>query len=195
MPLVIQSREDGEGSLPKQRRRYRYGIFAARNDKIGRTAPALHSLLVPTTIYFSGSISGGREDVGTYRRFVSAMEEAGHRVFAGLVTSSHISADGEALSATAIFDRDVAWIEEVANAGGVLVAEVSRPSIGVGYEIALARYRFGIRVIGLYRPAFTRRCSGMVAGDSGIEVIEYTEETFESAVQRLLELIAQPANK
>ncbi len=139
-----------------------------------------------TTIYFSGSISGGREDVQTYRTFVAALEKAGHQVFAGMVTAAHVGPDGEALSSREIFERDVAWIEDVAKSGGLLVAEVSRPSIGVGYEIALARHRFAIPVICLYRPAFTKRCSGMIAGDGAIELIEYTDETLSDAVTRLL---------
>lgn len=145
---------------------------------------------MPTTIYFSGSISGGREDVDTYRCFVAALENAGHRVLAGMVTAQHVGAEGEALPAAAIFDRDVDWIEEAARSGGVLVAEVSRPSTGVGYEIALARYRFSMPVICLYRPAFTRRCSGMIAGDCEIELIEYTDDSRSVAVERLLRAIA-----
>ena len=146
-----------------------------------------------TTIYFSGSISGGREDVDTYRKFVAALQDAGHQVFAGMVTAKHVGAGGEALSSREIFERDVAWIEDVARSGGLLVAEVSRPSIGVGYEIALARHRFAIPVICLYRPAFTKRCSGMVAGDSGIRLIEYTDETVPAAIEKLLETIANKA--
>ena len=102
---------------------------------------------MPTSIYFSGSISGGREDIETYRTIVAALEKDGHRVFAGNVIAQHVGAEGESLSANEIFDRDTGWIEEVARSGGVLVAEVSRPSAGVGYEIALARYRFGMPVI------------------------------------------------
>lgn len=137
------------------------------------------------TIYFSGSVSGGREDVQTYRMIVSALEANGYRVLAGSVTAADITADGDPLDDRAIFERDVAWIEEVAKAGGVLVAEVSRPSIGVGYEIGMARYRFGIPVICLHRPAFTRRCSAMVAGDSGIRVIEYTDSTVAAMLKTL----------
>lgn len=142
------------------------------------------------TIYFSGSISGGREDVETYRTFVAALERAGHRVLAGMVTAQHVGAEGESLTSREIFERDLGWIEEVAREGGLLVAEVSRPSTGVGYEIAAARYRFGIPVVCLYRPAFTRRCSGMIAGDRGIQLIEYTDGTLETAVEKLLESVA-----
>lgn len=124
--------------------------------------------------------------MATYRRIVKGLEEAGHRVLAGMVTNDSVTAAGEDLPPEAIFTRDMEWLAEVAAAGGVLVAEVSRPSHGVGYEIAAARYRFGIRVICLYRPAFTRRCSGMIAGDAGIRVIEYTDESAGEMMSRLL---------
>ncbi len=140
---------------------------------------------MPTSIYFSGSISGGREDADMYRTIVSVLEAEGHRVFAGSVTAMHVGADGEPLDAHTIFTRDTEWLEEVARARGVLVAEISRPSIGVGYEIAMARHRFQMPVICLYRPAFTRRCSGMVAGDRDIRVIEYTDETAAQMLEKL----------
>lgn len=146
---------------------------------------------MPRTIYFSGSISGGREDRTMYRRIVDALENAGHRVYAGAVTSESIDAKGEPLEALQIFERDLGWIDEVARAGGVLVAEVSRPSVGVGYEIAAARYRYNLPVICLYRPAFTSRCSGMIAGDRDIQLIEYTEDVFDAAVEQLIRLLRE----
>jgi nucleoside 2-deoxyribosyltransferase len=123
------------------------------------------------TIYFAGAISGGRGDVAHYRRVVEALESDGHRVLAGAVASESVGSGGEALDSRAIFERDVAWIGEA----DVVVAEVSVPSTGVGYEIATARYRDGIPVVCLYRPEFTKRCTAMVAGDRGIELIAYEE--------------------
>ncbi|HEV8659614.1 MAG TPA: nucleoside 2-deoxyribosyltransferase [Thermoanaerobaculia bacterium] len=150
---------------------------------------------MPTTIYFSGSISGGREDVETYRTFVTALERAGHRVLAGTVAAAHVGSEGEALPACDIFDRDVAWLDEAARSGGLLVAEVSRPSNGVGYEIAMARYRYHMPVICLYRPAFTKRCSGMIAGDRSIQLIEYSDETVAAAIQELLDAVNKPGKR
>jgi len=131
------------------------------------------------TIYFGGAISGGRADVSHYRRIVEALEADGHRVLAGAVASESVTAHGEPLDACAIFERDLRWIEQ----SDVLVAEVSMPSTGVGYEIAAARYRYGRPVICLYRRGYTQRCSAMVAGDAGVELIEY-----EDAVEMLARL-------
>lgn len=145
---------------------------------------------MPTTIYFSGSISGGRQDVGLYRRIVVHLEAQGHLVLAGAVATESISAGGEALVEQAIFERDLAWIAETAAAGGALVADVSVPSTGVGYEIAVARYSFGIPVIALYRPAHTRRCSAMIRGDAGIVTLDYQEEYLDSLLDRLDQTLA-----
>ncbi len=123
------------------------------------------------TIYFAGAISGGRGDVAHYREIVAALERDGHRVLAGAVAAEHVGADGERIESAAIFDRDMGWIADA----DVLVAEVSVPSTGVGYEIATARYRRGIPVICLYRPAYTKRCTAMVGGDRGIDLIEYDD--------------------
>ena len=136
---------------------------------------------MPSTIYFSGAISGGRGDVATYRRIIEALEKDGHRVIAGAVAAENVGAGGEQIEARDIFERDMRWLDEA----DVLVAEVSTPSTGVGYEIAVARYVHDIRVICLYRPAFTARCTAMVAGDSGIKLLEYTNDSLEDLLSRL----------
>jgi len=120
-------------------------------------------------IYFAGSITGGRTDVAYYRELVAALESDGHRVLAGAVASEHVGPSGEPLTPCDIFERDVGWLVEA----DLLVAEVSTPSTGVGYEIATMRYRDRKPVIALYRPAFTARCTAMVSGDRGVELIEY----------------------
>ncbi len=138
-----------------------------------------------TTIYFSGAITGGRGDVPHYRRFVSGLEAAGFRVLAGAVAAEHVGPTGETLDRHVIFTRDLGWLD----ACDLLVAEVTTPSHGVGYEIAYARYQRRIPVICLYRPAAAKRCSAMISGDPGVELIEY--EDVDAALPRLLESIRQ----
>ena len=136
---------------------------------------------MPATIYFSGSITGGRDDVALYRRIVEALESDGHRVLAGAVATEHIGAGGEALTARAIFERDMRWIDKC----DVLVAEVSTPSTGTGYEIAVARHRRGIKVICLWRPGRTSRCTAMISGDEGIRLLEYSDDSVDDLLARL----------
>jgi hypothetical protein len=102
---------------------------------------------------------------------------------------------GAALSDRKIFQRDVLWLEEVAGKQGILVAEVSTPSLGVGYEVALARHRYRIPVICLFRAGGGRRCSAMIAGDPGIRLIRYDEKSLETALDELVEEVRNAANK
>ncbi|MEO8217696.1 MAG: hypothetical protein ABI718_11495 [Acidobacteriota bacterium] len=148
-------------------------------------------------IYFSGSISGGRDDVDLYRAIVENLRTGGHHVIAGEVTNPELHGGGEPLGDQEIFERDLAWIEEISRLGGVLVAEVSTPSTGVGYEVAAARYRFRIPVICLYRAGRTQRCSAMVAGDPEITLIRYDKTDMAELFARLGEVLRtmdQPAN-
>lgn len=131
------------------------------------------------TIYFSGSITGGRGDVALYRKLIDALEDDGHRVLAGAVAMESVDAQGEDLSRREIFERDLRWLDEC----DLLVAEVTMPSHGVGYEIAYARWQRRIPVIALTR----RRCSAMLEGDPGIELIEYADVL--EAVSRLVESV------
>ena len=140
-------------------------------------------------IYFSGSISGGRDDVGLYQRIVAFLEHEGHDVISGEVANPGIQHEGESLDPNAIFERDLGWIRNVSQAGGLLVAEVSRPSLGVGYEIAAARYQFAMPAICLWRPAHTRRCSAMISGDTQIRLIEYNDHSEEWMLEQLAEAI------
>jgi 2'-deoxynucleoside 5'-phosphate N-hydrolase len=157
---------------------------------------------VPATIYFSGSISSGRQDVDLYRKIVDVLRGAGHRVLDGDVTarapvheaaagarppgSPAILEGGGKLEFFEIFDRDMRWLAEA----DAVVAEVSLPSTGVGYEIAAARHLYRIPVIALYRSAWTSRCSAMIAGDRGVQVIEYEEQTFGEMARQLLAAVA-----
>lgn len=138
------------------------------------------------TIYFSGSITGGREDVPLYRRLIEALEAEGHRVLAGAVASEHVGAGGEPLALAEIFARDLRWLDEA----DLVVAEVSTPSHGVGYEIAYARWARRIPVIALYRPGRTKRCSAMISGDPGIRLIEY--EDVDAVLESLRQAVRYP---
>lgn len=137
-------------------------------------------------IYLSGSITGGREDVGIYERLESRLREAGWPVIAGDVVSPQVTADGCGLESEEVWERDLERIESVARRGGFLVAEVSRPSLGVGYEIATARWKYHMQVVALFRPGWTTRCSSMIAGDPEIMMIEYEAENLEDAIDSLL---------
>ena len=85
-------------------------------------------------IYFACSITGGRDDEDIYQQLVGTLLSMEVDV-----PTAHISETGiEELDAredpSDIYYRDVSWIEE----SDLLIAEVSTPSHGVGYEIGYA---------------------------------------------------------
>jgi nucleoside 2-deoxyribosyltransferase len=94
---------------------------------------------------------------------VAHLQAQGHRVLtAHLADEAVLSADGE-LSPEAVFERDTAWLR----ACEAVIAEVSTPSHGVGFEIAyalergkpvLCLAREGVRIskmlTGIRQPAF-----------------------------------------
>lgn len=121
------------------------------------------------TIYFAGSIRGGRGDQALYEQIIDLLKQHG-TVLTEHLGDATLTSAGEALDDCAIHDRDLEWLRR----SDVLVAEVTTPSLGVGYEIGRA-VEWGKRVICLYRPSRERQLSGMIAGCAGVVVREYSD--------------------
>ena len=110
-------------------------------------------------IYFACSITGGREFEPVYQAITAALLADGHTV-----PTAHLAgADVKALEAVVlpgdVYERDITWIRQC----DALVAEVSTPSHGVGYEIAYALGQ-GKPVLCLYREG--QPVSKMITGNS-----------------------------
>ena len=88
-------------------------------------------------IYFSGSIAGGRKYLDIYKKIVAYLKEKGHQVLTDHIIIDNILEFENQLKPEEIFQRDIDWLNEC----DVLVAEVSNPSLGVGYEICYALER------------------------------------------------------
>lgn len=85
-------------------------------------------------VYFACSISGGRADEDTYQHLVGVLRSMGFDVLTAHLAESGIVELDAREDSTDIYHRDVTWIEE----SDLLVAEISTPSHGVGYEIGYA---------------------------------------------------------
>ena len=110
-------------------------------------------------IYFACSITGGRDFETVYQEIVAALLADGHEV-----PTAHLADPGvKQLEAIAnpsqVYERDVAWIR----ACEALVAEVSTPSHGVGYEVAFA-LSLGKPVLCLFQE--NQAVSKMITGNS-----------------------------
>ena len=88
-------------------------------------------------LYFSCSLTGGRQDQPVYAAMVAHLQSLDHRVLTAHLGSEARVLDDRALSPEAVFERDTHWLEHC----DAVIAEVSTPSHGVGFEIAYARER------------------------------------------------------
>ena len=118
-------------------------------------------------IYFAGAIRGGREDTSIYLQIVSMLKRYG-TILTEHVGDPNLDVRGEELSDQQIYDRDLEWLRSC----DCLVAEVTKPSLGVGFEIAKAT-EWGIQVLCLYRPSESRSLSAMIAGCDKVTVETY----------------------
>ena len=118
-------------------------------------------------IYFAGAIRGGREDTSIYLQIVSMLTRYG-TILTEHVGDPNLDVRGEELSDQQIYDRDLEWLRNC----DCLVAEVTKPSLGVGFEIGKAT-EWGIQVLCLYRPSESRSLSAMIAGCDKVTVETY----------------------
>ncbi len=120
-------------------------------------------------IYVAASIRGGRDDQPIYEKIIQMVSEYG-TVLTELFGSSTItSTHGTGKDVEAIFLKDMGWIEEA----DAIVAEVTQPSLGVGYEIGRAE-TMRKPILCLYRTNAERTLSAMIAGNPKVTVQTYT---------------------
>jgi nucleoside 2-deoxyribosyltransferase len=120
-------------------------------------------------IYFSGSIRGGREDSTLYREIIKLLKEYGS-VLTEYIGDVSLDNNGELLGNKEIHDRDLSLL----NDAEIVVAEVTTPSLGVGYEIGKAT-EWDKPVLCLFRPEGKNLLSAMIAGSNGVVVSEYRD--------------------
>ena len=121
-------------------------------------------------IYFACSITGGRKDEPVYQEIVAALQAEGHEVPTALLAGSDVIELEVIVDPVEVYTRDTRWIESC----DLLVAEVSTPSHGVGYEIGYA-LGLGKPVLCLHRQGIP--VSKMITGnpDPLITVSSYAE--------------------
>ena len=109
-------------------------------------------------IYFACSITGGREYEAIYQAITRALQDDGHEVPTAHLAESNILDLERIVIPSDVYARDVSWIQ----ASDMLLAEVSVPSHGVGYEIGFA-LNLGKPVLCLYQEG--RPVSKMITGN------------------------------
>jgi nucleoside 2-deoxyribosyltransferase len=136
-------------------------------------------------IYFAGAIRGGRQDASTYHAMIAHLQTHAE-VLTEHVGNEALSDGGEHdLTDKQIHSRDVAWLEDC----DAVVAEVTTPSLGVGYELGVAE-KLDKPILCLFdsgNPDF--RLSAMLSGNPRVTVARY--QTLEEAVVAMNRFVQQ----
>ncbi|MCD6357425.1 MAG: nucleoside 2-deoxyribosyltransferase [Thermoproteales archaeon] len=131
-------------------------------------------------VYLAAPMLGVRRALGLVRRIAAALVEEGHVILTPHVLDDVLDVE-RGVSPREIYERDVRLMEEA----DVLVAEVSYPSLGVGFEIAYSLLR-GKPVLALCEEGRLERASALIRGIThpGFRLLTY--RTPEEAVEKLL---------
>ena len=120
-------------------------------------------------IYFAGSIRGGEPDREWFQQLITYIKQYGR------VMTEHsfdFSYEDEIKKDDVwIYTTDMGWLRE----SDAIIAEVTAPSLGVGYEIAKAE-EWGIPVLMLYKDIPARKPSAMLNGNKNLPMIVYNEK-------------------
>jgi len=115
-------------------------------------------------IYFAGSIRGGRNDVSLYKQIIDYISNYGE-VLTEHVGDASLSKLGEKGNKDKyIYDRDLQWLESA----DVVIAEVTTPSLGVGYELGIAD-KLNKPVLCLFREKHGKKLSAMLTGNDSFK--------------------------
>lgn len=121
-----------------------------------------------TKVYFACSIRGGG-DTSLYQAIVDAIKTAGGTVLSEVFVHDAINYGGSPLPADQIYDRDTQMIQDC----DVVIAEVTNPSLGVGYELGYAE-KLGRPILCLFNTTSTNKLSAMVSGNN-YNTVAYTD--------------------
>jgi nucleoside 2-deoxyribosyltransferase len=120
-------------------------------------------------IYFACSIRGGRSDADAYALLVEHIKTKA-TVLTEIFADGKLTAAGMDKPSKEIWEVDISWVRQ----SDAIIAEVSNPSLGVGYEIAKAE-EWSTPVLALFNTASGRKLSAMIEGAPGVKVIKYRE--------------------
>lgn len=133
-------------------------------------------------IYFACSIRGGRSDANTYAKLVNYIKLKAN-VLSEIFADGNLTSEGMDKPSNDIWKNDTTWIRK----SNGIIAEVTNPSLGVGYEIALAE-SLNIPVLALFRNDSESKLSAMIDGSPGVIVCYYLDmSTAFKAIDKFLD--------
>ncbi|MEW6407813.1 MAG: nucleoside 2-deoxyribosyltransferase [Patescibacteria group bacterium] len=137
-------------------------------------------------IYFAGAIYGGREKLKTYIKIQKFLESLGHEFL-----TKHVTGVGMATEETEFrktpresFARNLSLMAQA----DCLIAEITLPSLGVGYEIAYALHTRKIPVLALFEKDKKHQVSAMMRGNTlpNYQILGYEEGELKATIKNFL---------
>lgn len=120
-------------------------------------------------IYVSGSIYGGNQKIDTYKIMINELEKYGE-VLNKQIADPNIIENEKYQKDEDIF-KD---LEQKMTIADIIFAEVTIPSLGVGYELGFAD-KIGKKIIAIYDETYTKKVSTMIRGNKRIKLIPYKD--------------------
>ena len=123
-------------------------------------------------VYLAAPMLGDRSNLAHTRAVLEFLESRGYSVTTGDWIAEEVLDVERGTQPAEIFERDIRALEE----SDVLVADVSYPSLGVGFEIAYALVK-GKPVIAYCKRGRLEKTSALIRGISweGFELLVYSE--------------------
>jgi 2'-deoxynucleoside 5'-phosphate N-hydrolase len=107
-------------------------------------------------VYCAGAIKGDASFKEYYKEIVKIVKSFQHAALSEMNPEFHSAIP---LTDNQIFQRDIKWLEK----SNMMIAEISGPSLGVGFEISYALNVRKIPVLAVYN-AEIEKVSSMIAG-------------------------------
>ena len=120
-------------------------------------------------IYVSGSIYGGTQKIDIYKIMIDELEKYGEVLDKQIADINTIENEK--------YQKDEEVFEDLERKimmADIIFAEVTIPSLGVGYELGFAD-KIGKKIIAIYDETYTRKVSTMIRGNKRIKLIPYTD--------------------
>jgi len=119
-------------------------------------------------IYFACSIRGGRDDANIYAELATYIKTKA-TLLTEIFVDDKLTPQGMNKPSADIWSTDIAWVKE----SNAIIAEVTNPSLGVGYEIAKAE-EWHKPVLALFYNDGSRKLSAMIDGSPNTRTVYYT---------------------
>ena len=133
-------------------------------------------------IYISASIYGGRQKIEIYKKIIERLEDFSEVLNRNVIEKDVIEKEA--------FQNDNDIFEDLENKmrdADLILAEVTVPSLGVGYEIGFSDM-IGKKIIAIYDLNDIEKVSTMIRGNERIKLIGYHKiEEITDNIERIID--------